>query len=227
MSIWQTLISDYVTFLRAAGRRDLTIRQHRHYLRQLQKGAPNPLMVDRAVLLGVIGRAGWSPETRKSARSVYRSFGRWLVAEGKIEHSPAEDLPAVHIPAAVARPTPDRVYSKCLAQSPERVQLMLRLGAHAGLRAGEIALVNSSDLGADNVLVVHGKGGKVRRVPIADSELVTAIRRTNGWLFPGRKDGHLSAGYVSKLVARQMPDHWTAHTLRHRVGTVMLKRMIC
>jgi integrase len=40
-----------------------------------------------------------------------------------------------------------------------------------------------------------------------------------GYLFPGDDDGHLSARYVGKLMAGALPDHSTAHTLRHRFAT--------
>jgi integrase/recombinase XerC len=38
-------------------------------------------------------------------------------------------------------------------------------------------------------------------------------------MFPGAEDGHLTPQHVGKLMARALPDHWTAHTLRHRFAT--------
>jgi hypothetical protein len=57
-------------------------------------------------------------------------------------------------------------------------------------------------------------------VPIGD-DLAAAIAADNadGYLFPGDEDGHLSPRWVGKLMAGALPDHWTAHTLRHRFAT--------
>jgi len=55
-------------------------------------------------------------------------------------------------------------------------------------------------------------------VPIGD-DLAAAIAGADEWLFPGDEDGHLSPRWVGKLMAGALPDHWTAHTLRHRFAT--------
>jgi site-specific recombinase XerD len=39
-------------------------------------------------------------------------------------------------------------------------------------------------------------------------------------VFPGQVNGHLTSGYVSKLVSDALPPGWTAHTLRHRFASV-------
>lgn len=39
-------------------------------------------------------------------------------------------------------------------------------------------------------------------------------------MFPAQIDGHMSAGYVTKLISRALPDGVTAHMLRHRFATV-------
>ena len=119
------------------------------------------------------------------------------------------------------RPAPDSAWSAALAIADPRVRLMLRLAAEAGLRRAEIARVHRRDLTVGHTgatLLVHGKGGKLRALPISDA-LAAAIARADGYLFPGDEDGHLSPRYVGKLMAGALPDHWTAHTLRHRFAT--------
>jgi integrase/recombinase XerC len=102
------------------------------------------------------------------------------------------------------------------------VRLMVELAASAGLRCCEIAVVHTDDVSqeADGwVLQVHGKGAKVRVIPVM-TELATALLRGGrGYVFPGDIEGHLSSGYVSKLVSRSLPGGWTAHTLRHRFAS--------
>ena len=87
------------------------------------------------------------------------------------------------------------------------------------MRCAEIAQVAGADL-VDGVLRVRGKGGKVRRVPVTNPELLAALERSGGaWLFPNGLGGHLSAGRVSRLLSDALPEGWTAHTLRHRMAT--------
>lgn len=221
-STWRPVVRDYLDSLRAAGRRPLTIRLHEHYLRHLQKHAridPFNLHIGHLEKALTV-RRDWQPETIRSAASVYRGFTKWMYSRGLIPADPGLLLPAVRVPAGVPRPIPNPILDTLLtAHRPGRARWMLLLGGHAGLRVCEMALVNSSRLDGDLLFVV-GKGGKERWVPVLDPDLHTAIRKApGGWLFPGRKDGHLSSNYISKLLSELLPDHWTAHTLRHRAGT--------
>lgn len=124
--------------------------------------------------------------------------------------------------APAPRPAPDAVWSAAMAGADPRVRLMLRLAAEAGLRRAEIARVHRRDLtrgAAGAELLVHGKGAKLRVVPLGD-DLAVAIAAADGFLFPGDDEGgHLSPRWVGKLMAGALPDHWTAHTLRHRFAT--------
>ncbi len=47
------------------------------------------------------------------------------------------------------------------------------------------------------------------------------LARPGHWTFPGRIDGHMSADWLGKLVARALPGDWTAHNLRHRFATLV------
>ena len=92
------------------------------------------------------------------------------------------------------------------------------------MRRAEVAVVHRDDLMEDLTgwsILVHGKGGTQRLVPIPD-ELAEAIAEFcphGGYLFPGNDDGHLSAHYVGKLVGDLMPPGWSMHKLRHRYAT--------
>lgn len=85
--------------------------------------------------------------------------------------------------------------------------------------------VHSNDvLGAPGrySLLVHGKGRKQRTVPISDG-LAQIILDAEGYLIPGRIDGHMSAAYASKLISRAMQGEGTAHPLRHLAATEWLR----
>ncbi|MFC8733563.1 tyrosine-type recombinase/integrase [Luteimicrobium sp. NPDC057192] len=198
----------------------MTLRQHEHYLRVLRAHCRSPLALDLATLERALARPDWAPETRKSARTVFVGFCRWLHGMGYLEVDPSLRLRPVRVPPGVARPIPEPVLQRALGLADARERLILLLGAHCGMRAGEIALVNRDDLAGD-LLLVHGKGGKTREVPVVDDELLHAIRHdARPWLFEGKTNGHLSSGHVTVLMSRLLDEHWTTHTLRHRAGTV-------
>lgn len=94
---------------------------------------------------------------------------------------------------------------------------MIGLAAFAGLRCAEIARVHGQDLAGD-VLRVHGKGGKVRDVPVLP-RLLDRLQAVEGWAFPNGHGSHLTPGHVSRLLSRALPEGWTGHTLRHRLAT--------
>ena len=99
---------------------------------------------------------------------------------------------------------------------------MLRLAAEVGMRRSEVAVAHSRDLMEDLVersLIVHGKGGRTRIVPIPASLGRALADLEDGYFFPGNDDGHLSPRYVGKLIRDLLPDQWTMHTLRHRFAT--------
>lgn len=101
---------------------------------------------------------------------------------------------------------------------------MARLAGEAGLRRAEVAQVHSDDLIRDLhgwSLIVHGKGGKQRVVPLTD-ELVAVFRQhctRHGYLFPGQIEGHISPRWVGRMISQLMPPGWSMHKLRHRYAT--------
>lgn len=68
-------------------------------------------------------------------------------------------------------------------------------------------------------LLVHGKGGRERVVPLT-AEVSRQLRGLPaGYAFPGNDHGHLSARWVGRLINRLLVDDWTIHKLRHRAAT--------
>lgn len=147
-----------------------------------------------------------------------RTFYRWAKRAGYIEVDPAALLETVTVPQGLPRPIPDPILERVLGITQGRDRLMMLLAAYGGLRCAEIAKVKVSDL-VGSVLYVTGKGGKVRRVPVIHPELLHALHETEVWLFPNGRGSHLSAGHVSHLLGEALPDHWSGHTLRHRMAT--------
>ncbi|GJF17769.1 integrase [Mycolicibacterium cyprinidarum] len=222
---WRKPIADHCLELAASGYSATTIRRYRMAVARLGRELRCPPgEVTAAQLTEWFGRQShWKPETRRNYRSAVASFFSWAYKTGLAPvYLPAE-LPKVRIPAATPRPVPDTVWRDALAAADPRARLMLRLAGEAGLRRAEVAQLQSSDVldGAGGAqLVVHGKGGKLRVVPIS-AELADTIRDycPSGYLFPGQIDGHVSPGHVGKLISRLMPPGWSMHKLRHRFAT--------
>lgn len=215
---WNRAVGDYLTAMTAANRAPRTRRLHRHYLAQLSRVHSSPWTVTVADLRTVMATPTWGPDARKSARSVYRGFYSWAVGSGLIQSSPAEQLEAIRVPVASPRPTPELIVRRLLQSVDERVRFMGLLAAHLGMRCAEIAVVHEQDFDGRRLLV-HGKGGKTRTAFVIDVDLVELLASVRGWAFPG-PHGPMTAGHVSRLLSRALPDGWTAHTLRHRAATV-------
>ncbi|SON63396.1 Tyrosine recombinase XerD [Mycobacterium simulans] len=235
---WQQHIADYCLHLAAAGQSARTIDARQKTLARLGRelGCP-PTKVTAAQLITWFGRqTHWKPETRRNNRAAVRGFFAWAYRKGRVPDYLADELPSVRIPPAIPRPVPDDVWQQTLATTAAdaRVTLMLRLAAEAGLRRGEVAKVHVRDVvegigGAQ--LIVCGKGGRTRAVPITAS-LAADIRRgaaghtpalaayAGGWLFPAwPAGGHLTAMHVGKIVAAALGPGWSMHKLRHRFAT--------
>ncbi|MCV7005140.1 hypothetical protein [Mycobacterium gordonae] len=138
-----------------------------------------PARVTSAGILAWFGRQTWSIETRRSHRNTAVSFFGWAYRAGHLPANPAADLPVMRAAAPAPRPAPDSAWLVAMTGADPRVRLMLRLAAEAGLRRAEIARVHRRDLTRGPVgaeLLVHGKGGKLRVVPLGD-DLAAAIAK--------------------------------------------------
>lgn len=116
----------------------------------------------------------------------------------------------------------------------DRAVLLLMYGS--GLRIAEALSLRGSDVPLDETLMVTGKGGKQRLVPILPitREAVAAYVDCLPYplapkepLFRGAKGGPLSQGMVQKAMARArkalgLPDTATPHALRHSFATHLL-----
>lgn len=224
---WDKLIAGYLAHLRAARKSSETITLRRLQLQRIAHdlaGTP-PGRVTTEDLAAWLGEREWAKATARSHRAALRGVFGWAVEAGKLRADPARRLPPVGVTPPAPRPTPEAMLRAALAKAGPRERLMVRLGAEIGLRRGEICRVHVRDLESDLLgesLRVHGKGDRVRLVPVTSS-LARAIRDAGeaggGWCFPGQIDGHLSAPYVGKVMSRLFPVGWTAHKLRHRFAS--------
>lgn len=212
--------------MRAGGLSDETVRLRVHHVRRLARELPvaEPKETISAILIAWCANQRWGPETRHSNYSSFRSFFGWLASENGTP-DPSTALPRVRRSQGRPRPIPEDELRTAISQADARTQLILIIAASLGLRRSEIAQINRSDIIADLTgftLVVHGKGGRTRDVPMPDwltRTISASIVDEHGWLFPGAVGGHLSAPWISELAGRVLPTGWTLHTLRHRFAT--------
>lgn len=221
---WIAPVNGFEGHLVASGRPSTTVRLRvlwvRRFAREIGAG---PGGVSLEMIEAWSASYDWAADTRKSAHASVRAFFAWAERAGVVGESPAKLLAVIKSPVRV-RPGASRgQIAQALERSDARVGLMIRLASEAGLRRGEVAKVAARDLGEDLLgpcLVVHGKGGKDRTVPIT-AGLAREITRQarGGFAFPGNDNGHLSAPHVGKLVAGALPHGVIMHDLRRGFAT--------
>lgn len=164
----------------------------------------------------------WARETRRNRISAIALFYAWARRTGRCESDPTAEIAPLKPADPDPRPVPDDVYLAALARADANEALWIDLAGEHGLRRSEIARIHSADivptlLGHD--LIVHGKGGKRRTVPLTFAMARALLDRPEGHAFPGDVDGHISPAWLGKRVARLLGASWTTHKLRHRAAT--------
>lgn len=219
---WEQIVDQFLAHLTAGGHPRTTVdtrRQHLHYLAR-RIGVP-PSQVTSDLLIDWCAVQPWAAETRRGRTNTFRAFWAWAARNGLLPDV-AVELPKVRATPGVPRPAPDRVYMRAIMRTDVRTRLVLRLAAECGLRRAEIAQIHSDDLVDDLVgwsLIVHGKGGRERVVPLTPGIARELLELDDGWVFPGRINGHLSPRRVGELATDALDGVWTLHTLRHRFAT--------
>lgn len=219
---WQECIDNFAISQRAGGARETTIRTRREHIEWLARRVGcGPWDVTTEMLINLVGQQQWKPETRRSRRASFLEFYRWGKRTKRTKTNPAKELPKIRAEIGAPRPANSKDVDFAMVVADERTLRILRLAYEYGLRRGEIVLVHDHDLVDDLVgtsLVVHGKGGKDRIVPLLDDFARELKRACNGgWAFPGQIDGHLSARRVGELGTEVLPSG--LHSLRHSFGT--------
>jgi integrase len=231
--MWDTLIDGYDTYMSAIGRPKTTRDLRRYQIQYMAKSLNlDPRNVRETDLIHWFAIADWAPETRRSYRSAVQGFFAWAVKQQHLSADPTVGIPQIKVPPAAPRPAAEITYHQALLRADRRTTLMLRLAAEAGLRRAEVAQVHTRDLRGDpgrRQLLVHGKGGKQRLVPITD-ELAATISAgpaghtiggsAAGWLFPSDKGcGHVTPPTVGEVCSAALGPGTTMHQLRHRFAS--------
>jgi integrase len=226
-ALWVVDVTAWEHAMIGAGRSIQTVRLRSYHLRRFGRWSwrqrRRPLLeVTLDDLNDYLGAHTWAPATRRSHISSFRSFYRWARLTGRLQVEPTEHVEHVRPTRPRPHPVPEIGYREALAKARPRERIMIRLAGDCGLRRGEISLVHTDDLIEDVEgwsLIVHGKGGKIRVVPLSDTAARELRQLPAGYAFPGREGGHLSARWVGRLIKALLPRGYTAHKLRHRAAT--------
>ena len=213
---------------------------------------------DLTHFLELLQRRGLSTASRARKLSAIRQFFRFLYTEGLRNDDPAAALES----PKQARPLP-KVLSvgdvdalletaRSAAETSEgrdgfkkrRLYCLLELLYATGMRVTElVSLPRRTVASGERALIVRGKGGRERMVPLTEAALaaidayleaeshVAPGLAASKWLFPSRgKDGHLTRQNFALELKRAAgragldPGRISPHVLRHAFASHLLER---
>jgi integrase/recombinase XerD len=204
---------------------------------------------DLSAFLVAEHRAGLSPRTAARRLSVLRQFHRFMFREGirSLDPSAAIESPRQgrSLPKVLSEAEVERLLEQVRdTEGPAGLRLtaLIELLYATGLRVSELVGLPLAAVARDpRVLVVRGKGGRERMVPLSEvarqalRDYLGVRRRfvTGGgeskWLFPSRgASGHLTRHRLGQLLKRLAidaglaPEKVSPHVLRHAFASHLL-----
>lgn len=203
---------------------------------------------DAAVLQAYMARLGavrLSARTAARRLSALRQFFRFLLREGIRADDPTAMLDAPRLPKALPKYLTEAEVDALLAAAGRRdgvgglvAVAALEILYATGMRISELLGLRRSALAGDAaMLLIRGKGGKERIVPLsvkareAAGALVEVTAPGGPWLFPGRDRRRAITrqgfGLLLKQVALEAgldPARVSPHVLRHSFASHLLAR---
>ena len=207
--------------------------------------------------LSDLARRGMAPASVARKLSAVRQLYRFLYAEGHRGDDPAAILEGPRrgrsLPKVMSISDVDKLIGQAREQAdrPEqsvaekqrtaRLYCLLELLYATGLRVSELVALPASAARRDQrMLMVRGKGGKERMVPLNDSArqamtnyraLLKDTKNENAkWLFPSfGEDGHLTRQHFARdlkaltAAAGLRPQAVSPHVLRHAFASHLLQ----
>jgi integrase/recombinase XerC len=172
-----------------------------------------------------LGRRGYAPATLARKLSTLRGLTRHLTEAGVLAADPARGLPGPRrrrrLPRVLSVADVDTLVAATEGTDPLalRDRLILELLYGCGLRSMELVALCLGDVQAAQAqLIVHGKGGKMRIVPLGD-EAAAALRR---YLERGRGELEGEGGLARPAAAEAAATRREAPLLLSRRGRSLL-----
>ena len=211
-----------------------------------------PAALDRGLLEAFVRElmtSGLSPRSVARHVASVRGFYRFLVLDGRLAASPADDVHAPRawpaLPRFLSLDEVDRLLEQPDTGAPAglRDRALLELLYATGMRVSELVGLRVGDVDLDRgLLTCLGKGAKERMVPVGEAAAawtrdylasgrpLLLKRRQSVHLFLNARDGGVltRVGFwtIVKKYGRQagLPRELSPHTLRHSFATHLLER---
>lgn len=193
---------------------------------------------------------GRSPRSVARAVACYRGFFRFLVIDGRLRASPADDLRPPRawkvLPRYLSVDEVDRLLEQPVVSTPRglRDRALIELLYATGMRVSELLSLRPADVNLEaSYLTCTGKGSKQRIVPIGDeaaewvkkylreSRPALLRRRSSSRLFVNAKGGgpgltRVGFWKILKTYALRagLTQGMSPHMLRHSFATHLLER---
>jgi integrase/recombinase XerD len=247
---WSRRVEAFLEMLAAErGAAPLTLAAYRndlgdlaHFLAERGVAVEN---ADAAALHDYLGAAPirrLSPRTLARRLSALRQFFRFLVSEGARAEDPTTGLDAPHLGRKLPKILSESEVGALIAAAERRgdadgvrLQCILEMLYATGLRVSELVALPLAAAQRDpRFLLVRGKGGKERLVPLsaparralaaylASASGSRTLDRPSRWLFPSRSaSGHLTRQRCGQLLKELAPAagidpaRLSPHVLRH------------
>jgi integrase/recombinase XerD len=190
--------------------------------------------------LSSIAQSGLSPRTQARRLSCLRQFYRFLLRDGVRQDDPTRQLDsprkAAPLPKYLSEAEVDALLEAArLHPRAEMLAAALEILYATGLRVSELLALPRRTLSGDGqMLLIRGKGGKERIVPLSDAARDAArplLAGRSRHLFPGRDpDAPFTRQAFWRLLKEVAmaagidPDRVSPHVLRHSFASHMLAR---
>lgn len=193
--------------------------------------------------IAALHEKGLSGRSIQRALSSTRSFYKYLLQEGLVEHNPASGIRAPKSPRKLPQLQDADQTSRLLDCTPNndleiRDLAMLEVTYSSGLRLSELIHLNLGDIDeVDHTITVIGKGQKTRVLPIGDKAIAAVkkwqpirtqlVKQDESALFISRRGTRLTARAVQlrfkKFAEYYIHQHLYPHMLRHSFASHMLE----
>lgn len=200
--------------------------------------------------MAFLSKTGKTPATMARSLSALRQFFRFLVSEGMRADDPCAGVDSPRrgrpLPKILSESDVDRLLSAARAKSgwrATRLVALVEILYATGLRVSELVGLPMGALARDrSVIVVRGKGGKERMIPLSAPARMaieawlphraktTKAGATSPWLFPSKRaqGGHLTRDRFNAILKDLAADagldtaQISPHVLRHAFASHLL-----
>jgi len=192
-----------------------------------------------------LAKSGLAARTAARRLSALRQFHRFLSREAVRADDPTALLDSPRLPRALPKYLSEQEVDALLQAAAEKAGrpglvalAALEILYASGMRVSELLSLPRSALAGDAaLLLIRGKGGKERIVPLTDAAkraaaaLVAETSKDGRWLFPGRDKRHAMTRQGFFLLLKQValaanldPARVSPHVLRHSFASHLLAR---